>query len=81
MTVTESEGGKGGNKISSMNEVVIQLEEIHKHNALVEEHHKAEVAQLRETCAVATTTPQDEAGREQTSTTETTQEVLEQHDT
>ena len=58
----------------SMQEVMRQLAEMRKRVALVEEHHKAEVAQLREALAAATGAPQEETGGEQPSATETTQE-------
>ena len=74
MTATETQGSEGGNGMPSMHRIVHQLEEIHKRDALVEERHKAEVAQSREALAVATSTAQDEARREQSLTKETLQE-------
>ena len=58
----------------SMQEVMRQLAEMHKRDALVEEQHKAVVAQLREALAAATGAPQEETGGEQPPATETTQE-------
>ena len=51
-----------------------QLAEMRKRDALVEEQHKAEVAQLREALAAATGAPREETGGEQPTATKTTQE-------
>ena len=73
-TATETLREEGGDDMPLMHKVMRQLDEMRKRDALVEEQHKAEVAQLREALAAATSTPQEEAGGEQRSATETTQE-------
>jgi hypothetical protein len=70
VTPTDSQGGVGG-VIPLLYEVMCQLEEMSKRDALMEEQHKADVTKIREALATATNTPYEEAGREQPFATET----------